>query len=48
VVRDVKRGRARLWKLDPLQIAEVKRTQEATGRGWDVALGKLKLFAESH
>lgn len=47
VVRDIKQGRERLWQLDPMQIAEAQRTLEAIGREWDVALGKLKLFAES-
>ena len=47
VVRDLKQGRERLWQLDPMQIAEAKRTLEVIGREWDVALGKLKMFAES-
>jgi DNA-binding transcriptional ArsR family regulator len=47
VVRDVKMGRERLWQLDPAQIEEAKRTLEMIGRQWDVALGKLKAFAES-
>jgi DNA-binding transcriptional ArsR family regulator len=47
VVRDVKQGRERLWQLDAAQIAEARRTLEVIGREWDVALGKLKAFAES-
>jgi DNA-binding transcriptional ArsR family regulator len=47
VVRDVKRGRERLWQLEPGQIAEAKRTLEIIGEQWDVALGRLKAFAES-
>ena len=46
VVRDVKVGRERLWQLDPNQIEEARRTLEAIGNQWDVALGKLKAFAE--
>jgi len=46
VVRDVKQGRERLWQLDPMQIAEAQRTLEVIGREWDVALSKLKAFAE--
>ena len=46
VVRDLKQGRERLWQLDPMQLAEARRTLEAIGREWDVALGKLKMFAE--
>jgi len=47
VVRDVKLGRERLWQLEPGQIAEAKRTLEVIGRQWEVALGKIKTFAES-
>jgi DNA-binding transcriptional ArsR family regulator len=47
VVRDVKAGRERLWQLDPVQIAEARRTLETIGQQWEIALGKLKLFAES-
>lgn len=47
VVRDVKLGRERLWQLQPEQIEEAKRTLEVIGKQWDVALGKLKTFAES-
>lgn len=47
VVRDVRMGRERLWQLEPGQIEEAKRTLEVIGREWDVALAKLKAFAES-
>ena len=47
VVRDVKRGRERLWQLEPGQIEEAKRTLEVIGKQWELALGKLKTFAES-
>jgi DNA-binding transcriptional ArsR family regulator len=47
IVRDVTRGRERLWQLDPGQIEEAKRTLEVIGKEWEVALGKLKIFAES-
>lgn len=46
VVRDVRLGRERLWQLEPAQIEEAKRTLEVIGREWEVALGKLKAFAE--
>jgi len=46
-VRDVKVGRERLWQLDPAQIAEAKRTLEAIGQQWEMALGRLKAFVES-
>jgi len=47
VVRDVKAGRERRWQLDPTRIEEARRTLDAIGQQWDVALGKLKAFAES-
>ena len=47
VVRDVRMGRERLWQLEPGQIEEAKRTLEVIGKEWDVALAKLKAFAES-
>jgi DNA-binding transcriptional ArsR family regulator len=47
VVRDVKMGRERVWQLEPAQIEEARRTLEVIGQQWDVALGKLKAFAES-
>jgi len=47
VVRDVKAGRERRWQLDPARIEEARRTLESIGQQWDVALGKLKAFAES-
>ncbi len=46
VVRDVKVGRERLWQLDPTQIEQAKRTLEVIGREWDVALARIKAFAE--
>jgi DNA-binding transcriptional ArsR family regulator len=47
VVRDVKLGRQRLWQLEPGRIDEARQTLEAIGRQWDMALGRLKAFAES-
>jgi DNA-binding transcriptional ArsR family regulator len=47
VVRDIKLGRERHWQLEPAQIEEARRTLEVIGREWEVALGRLKAFAES-
>jgi hypothetical protein len=43
----VRRGRERLWQLDPVQIEQARRTLETIGRQWETALGKLKAFVES-
>jgi hypothetical protein len=45
-VRDAKVGRERTWQLEPGQSGEARRTLEAIGNQWEVALGKLKAFAE--
>ena len=47
VVQHVKVGRERLWQLDPVQIEEAKQTLEIIGKQWDLALGRLKIFAET-
>jgi DNA-binding transcriptional ArsR family regulator len=46
LVRDVKLGRQRLWQLEPAQIEQARQTLEVIGRQWDVALARLKAFAE--
>lgn len=46
LVRDANRGRERLWQFEPDQIEQAKRTLDQIGAAWDVALGKLKAFAE--
>lgn len=47
VARDMKSGRQRLWQLDAARLEEAKRTLEVIGREWEIALGKLKAFAEA-
>ena len=47
VVRDLWQGRERLWQLDPAQIEQARHSLETIGRQWEVALGRLKMFAES-
>ena len=47
VVTDVKLGRERHWQLDAAQIVEAKQALEVIGQEWEMALGRLKAFAES-
>lgn len=47
VARGMKSGRERLWQLDPIRLDEAKRTLETIGQQWEVALGRLKAFAEA-
>jgi DNA-binding transcriptional ArsR family regulator len=46
-VRDVKVGRERLWKFEPIQLDEAHRSLELIGRRWDHVLGELKARVES-
>jgi DNA-binding transcriptional ArsR family regulator len=47
LVRDTRSGRERRWQLDPTQIEEAKRTLQVIGKQWEIALSKLKAFAEA-
>jgi len=47
LVRDVRRGRERLWELDPQQLREARRSLDLISRHWDDALARLKSAVES-
>ncbi|HEX5960536.1 MAG TPA: metalloregulator ArsR/SmtB family transcription factor [Rhodanobacteraceae bacterium] len=46
LVHDLRRGRKRLWQLEPARIDEARRSLEAISRQWDQALQQLKAFVE--
>jgi DNA-binding transcriptional ArsR family regulator len=46
LVRDARRGRERLWELEPEKLAEARRTLDEISRRWDETLGRLKQFVE--
>lgn len=46
LVKDLRIGRERLWQFDPAQVEAARKSLEAIGRQWEVALDKLKLFVE--
>ena len=46
VVRDLKRGRERLWQLEPDRLDDARRALEIIGRQWDEALDRHKAFVE--
>jgi DNA-binding transcriptional ArsR family regulator len=46
LVRDARRGRERIWELEPDKLAEVRRTLDEISRRWDEALGRLKSCVE--
>ena len=47
LVRDVKVGRERLWKFEPAQLEEARRSLEAIARHWDHARQRLKFALEA-
>ena len=47
LVRDVKVGRERLWKFEPGQLEEARRSLDAIARQWDHAHQRLKFALES-
>ena len=46
IVHGVKRGRERLFELDPEPIEEIKEYLELVSEQWDQALARLKAFVE--
>jgi DNA-binding transcriptional ArsR family regulator len=46
LVRGKRRGRERLWELEPAQLQEVRRYLDMISRQWDEALGRLKASVE--
>ena len=46
LVRDVRRGRERIWELDTKRLDDASRWLEQISKRWDEALGRLKTFVE--
>lgn len=46
LVRDLRRGRERIWQLDTGRLAEAARDLERISKGWDEALARLRKFVE--
>jgi DNA-binding transcriptional ArsR family regulator len=46
LVRDERRGRERIWKLEPRRLAEAREHLERISRLWDDALGRLASHVE--
>lgn len=46
LVRGARRGRERVWELEPDPLAEARRQLDAISRGWDDALARLAAFVE--
>ena len=46
LVRDARRGRERVWELDPKRLERAKRCLDQIAAQWDDAAGRLKAFVE--
>lgn len=46
LVRGVRRGRERLWALEPDRLVEARRALDEISRRWDQALERLKAYVE--
>jgi len=47
LVRHTRRGRQRVWHLEPRRLAEARRHLEMISAQWDVTLRRLKAFVET-
>jgi len=46
LVHDARRGRERIWELEPDKLAEARRTLDEISKRWDQALDRLKRYVE--
>jgi DNA-binding transcriptional ArsR family regulator len=46
LVRDLRRGRERIWELDTKGLDDASRWLEQVSKRWDEALDRLKKFVE--
>lgn len=46
VVRDERRGRERIWELEPRRLEEARRCLGLISDQWDAAIGRLKALVE--
>jgi DNA-binding transcriptional ArsR family regulator len=46
LVRDTRRGRERIWELEPRRLERARRSLELISNQWDLAIGRLKAFVE--
>ena len=47
LVTSARRGRERIWRIEPDRLAEARRYLDLISRQWDDALDRLKRFAEA-
>ena len=46
LVRSARRGRERVWQLEPRRLDDARRYLDRISRQWDVALNRLRRFVE--
>lgn len=46
LVRDVRRGRERIYELEPKRLEKARRSLEQISNDWDAAINRLKAFVE--
>jgi DNA-binding transcriptional ArsR family regulator len=46
LVRDARRGRERIWELEPGQVEAARRYLDQVSKRWDEALDRLRKFVE--
>ncbi len=46
VLRDERRGRERIWELEPRRLEEARRCLDRISDQWDAAIGRLKALVE--
>jgi DNA-binding transcriptional ArsR family regulator len=46
LVRGVRRGRERIWEIEPKRLDDASRWLEQLSKRWDEALGRLKRYVE--
>jgi DNA-binding transcriptional ArsR family regulator len=46
LVQDNRRGRERIWELEPRRLERARRCLEQIADQWDAAIGRLKAFVE--
>jgi DNA-binding transcriptional ArsR family regulator len=47
LVRDTRRGRERIWELEPKRLEEARHYLDDIASEWDAAIGRLKAFVET-
>ena len=46
LIRGIRRGRERIWEVEPKRLAHARQYLDRISLLWDDALGRLKLFVE--